>query len=49
MEDLDSEPSLEKLKNAVNSLSSGKAPGKDGIPSDIIKVGKGHESSPPSL
>eukprot|EP00057_Strongylocentrotus_purpuratus_P017315 XP_011671789.1 PREDICTED: toll-like receptor 2 [Strongylocentrotus purpuratus] len=40
MEDLDSEPSIEELKKAVNSLSSGKAPGKDGIPSDIIKVGK---------
>ena len=40
MEDLDSEPSLEELKKAVNFLSSGKAPGKDGIPSDIIKVGK---------
>eukprot|EP00057_Strongylocentrotus_purpuratus_P009763 XP_011664237.1 PREDICTED: uncharacterized protein LOC100887870 [Strongylocentrotus purpuratus] len=39
MEDLDSEPS-EELKKVVNSLSSGKAPGKDGIPSDIIKVGK---------
>nr|XP_054771645.1 uncharacterized protein LOC129279571 [Lytechinus pictus] len=40
MEDLDTVPSLEELTKAVNSLTSGKAPGKDGIPPDLIKAGK---------
>ena len=37
MEELDSVPTLEDLSKAVNSLSSGRAPGSDGIPPDLIK------------
>ena len=37
MDELDSEPSVEELSEAFDSLASGKAPGNDGIPSDLIK------------
>ena len=37
MEELDIEPTLEKLGKAIDSLASGKAPGSDGIPPDLIK------------
>ena len=32
LEKLDTEPTLEKLSKAIDSLASGKAPGSDGIP-----------------
>ena len=32
IEELDTEPTLEELSNAIDSLASGKAPGSDGIP-----------------
>ena len=32
MEELDTEPTLEELSKAIDSLTSGKAPGSDGIP-----------------
>ena len=32
MDELDSEPSVEELSKAIDSLASGKAPGNDGIP-----------------
>ena len=32
MEELDTEPTLEELSKAIDSLASGKAPGSDGIP-----------------
>ena len=32
MEELDTEPTLEKLSKAIYSLASGKAPGGEGIP-----------------
>ena len=37
MDELDSEPSVEELSKAIDSLASGKAPGNDGIPPDLIK------------
>ena len=37
MDELDSEPSVEDLSKAINSLASGKAPGNDGIPPELIK------------
>ena len=37
MDELDSEPSLEELSKAIDSLASGKAPGNDGIPPELIK------------
>ena len=32
MEELDTEPTLEELSKAIDSLASGKAPGSDGTP-----------------
>ena len=40
LEELDSEPTLEELSKAINALASGKAPGEDGIPPEVIKCGK---------
>jgi len=40
MKKLDKMPSLEELSRATNSLPSGKAPGLDGIPAEVIKSGK---------
>ena len=37
MDELDSEPLVEELSKAIDSLASGKAPGNDGIPPDLIK------------
>ena len=37
MEELDTEPSLEELSKAIDSLASGKAPGSDRIPPDLLK------------
>ena len=37
MEELDAEPTIEDLSKAIDSLASGKAPGSDGIPPDLIK------------
>ena len=39
MAELDEKPTLAELKKAIESLSTGKAPGKDGIPPEIIKCG----------
>ena len=38
--ELDEEPSTQELSRAIDSLSSGKAPGEDGIPPEVIKSGK---------
>ena len=35
-EELDTEPTLQELRKAMDSLASGKAPGSDGIPPDLI-------------
>ena len=37
MDELDSEPLVEELSKATDSLASGKAPGNGGIPPDLIK------------
>ena len=37
MEELDVEPTVEELSKAIDSLASGKAPGNDSIPPDLIK------------
>ena len=37
MEELDTEPTVEELSKAIDSLAAGKAPGSDGIPPDLIK------------
>ena len=41
MDELDSEPTLEDINQALDQLSSGKAPGNDGIPVEVIKCAKG--------
>ena len=40
MEELDMEPTMEELNRAIDALPSGKAPGADGIPPEVIKAGK---------
>ncbi|XP_076043756.1 uncharacterized protein LOC143026860 [Oratosquilla oratoria] len=40
MEELDAEPTIAELYKAIDSLASGKAPGNDGIPPDLIKCCK---------
>lgn len=40
MEELDQVPTLQELSKAIDMLPSGKAPGSDGIPPDVIKSGK---------
>ena len=42
LEKLDSEPSCAEVAKAMKQLSSGKAPGQDGIPSEIYKCGGAH-------
>ena len=37
MEELDTEPTLGELSKAIDSFTSGKAPGSDGIPADLLK------------
>ena len=39
LKELDIPPSVEELSKAIDSLACGKAPGKDGIPPDVIKAG----------
>ncbi|CAH1277284.1 CYP3A43, partial [Branchiostoma lanceolatum] len=38
--ELDAEPTLEELSKAIDSMQSGKAPGEDNIPAEVIKCGK---------
>ena len=40
MEELDSKPTLAEIKAALDSLTSGKAPGKDNIPVEVLKCCK---------
>jgi hypothetical protein len=37
MEELDTQPTMEELSKAIDSLAPGKAPGSDGIPPDLLK------------
>ena len=39
MNKLDVPPSVDELRKAINSLACGKAPGNDGVPSEVIKAG----------
>lgn len=41
LEELDREPSIDELSMALDCLASGKAPGKDGIPAEVLKCCKG--------
>ena len=41
MDTLHSEPTLEEINQSLDQLSSGKAPGNDGIPVEVIKCAKG--------
>ena len=41
MDELDSESTLEEIKQVLDQLSSGKALGNDGIPVEVIKCAKG--------
>ena len=41
MDELDSEPTLEEINQALDKLSTGKAPENDGIPVEVIKCAKG--------
>ena len=41
MDELDSEPTLEEIKQSLDQFSFGKAPGNDGIPVEVIKCTKG--------
>ena len=40
MEELDDSPTTEELGKAMDSIASGKAPGNDDIPPEVIKAGK---------
>jgi hypothetical protein len=40
MVELDAQPTMEELSKAIDRLSCGKAPGSDGIPSEVLKSGK---------
>ena len=40
MEELDVEPTMDELEKAIDALSTGKAPGNDAIPPEVIKGGK---------
>ena len=40
LEELDEEPTVEELGKAIDALATGKAPGEDGIPPEVIKAGK---------
>ena len=46
MDELDSEPTLEEINQALGQFSSGKAPGNDGIPVELksLSVQKEHSS-----
>ena len=37
LDDLDEEPIMDELRHAIKQLKSGKAPGNDGIPADLLK------------
>ena len=40
LEELDREPTIDELSEALDSRASGKAPGKDGIPAEVLKCCK---------
>ena len=40
LEELGREPTIDEVNKALDSLTSGKAPGKDGIPAEVLKCCK---------
>ena len=38
LEELDNTPSMEEIQKAIRQMSSGKAPGRDGIPAEVYKA-----------
>ena len=46
IEELDNTPTLEELSIAINGLACGKAPGKDGIPPEVLSFAKSSLWSP---
>ena len=48
VDELDSPPTIIELRKAIDSLSCGKAPGSDGISSEILKVGRKNSLPCPS-
>lgn len=40
MEELNTPPTLEEFNKTIDSLTCGKAPGKDGILPEVLKQGK---------
>ena len=45
MVELDTQPTMEELSKAINRLSCGKAPGSDGIPSEVLKSPAIHQQA----
>ncbi|GFR78818.1 hypothetical protein ElyMa_002273900 [Elysia marginata] len=40
MEEFDASPTIDELRKAIDTLSCGKAPGSDGIPTKIVKLAR---------
>ena len=49
MEELDIVPTVDQLSKTINYLTREKAPGKDGIPPEVLKSGKSAHNVAPAL